>query len=132
MTLDESKYIAQILESSGADIISVSAGIGGDRFAPKKEDGRLCYAHLARGIKKSVKIPVIGVGNMYDLADAEKVLQDGDADLAAMGRALVADPYLVVKTADGKPDVVQSCIHCGNCLSLLVQSHLTCSVNKSL
>ena len=132
LTLEESKEIARILADSGADIISVSAGIGADRFSPSKDVSRRCYAHLARGIKESVAVPVIGVGNILDLTDAEKIVQDGDADMAAMGRALIADPSLVAKTAMGKTDEIHGCIQCRNCLSSLVKSTMSCTVNKNL
>ena len=131
LNIDESKYIAQILVDAGANVINVSAGISGDRVVPKKEHGRMCYAHLARGIKKSVTVPVIAVGNILDLNDAEKVLKDGDADMTAMGRALIADPYLVAKTIEGKTDEINGCIHCRRCLKTLGKG-LSCSVNKNL
>jgi len=104
LTIEESRKIAQILVDSGVDVISVSAGVYGSKYSiiPTKEQGRRCYTYLARGIKDVVDVPVIGVGNIIDLTDAEIVLQDGDADMAAMGRALIADPYLVVKTIGGK------------------------------
>ena len=132
LTVEESQYIAQILAESGADIISVSAGIDADVWAPGKEDGRRCYAHLARAIKEVVKVPVIGVGNILDVNDAEIVLQYGDADMAAMGRALIADPYLVRKTLRGQTAQIDVCIQCRNCLASLVKSHMTCTVNNDL
>jgi len=104
LTIEESREIAQILVDSGVDVISVSAGVYGSRYSiiPTKEQGRRCYTYLAKDIKDVVDVPVIGVGNILDLTDVEIVLQDGDADMAAMGRALIADPYLVVKTIEGK------------------------------
>ncbi len=132
VTLDESKYVAQILVDAGANVINVSAGISADRIVPEKEYGRMCHAYLARGIKESVSVPVIAVGNILDLTDAEKVLQDGDADMTAMGRALVADPYLIEKTVQGKVTEIESCIQCKNCLRSMFKSHLICSVNKRL
>lgn len=132
LTLDESKYIAQILVDAGANVINVSAGISGDKILPKEEHGRMCYAHLARGIKESVTVPVIAVGNILDLTNAEKVLQGGDADMTAMGRALIADPYLIEKTARGKMSDIEGCIQCRNCLSSMTKSHLSCTVNKNL
>jgi 2,4-dienoyl-CoA reductase-like NADH-dependent reductase (Old Yellow Enzyme family) len=132
ITLDEAKNIARILAHSGADTISVSAGIGSDRFAPKKEDGRRCYAHLARGIREVIDVPVIGVGNILDMSDAEKILLDSDADLTAIGRSLIAEPRLVIKSASGKTGEINQCIRCGNCLRSVVQGPMTCSINGNL
>ena len=47
---------------------------------------------LAATIKRSVSVPVIAVGRLDDPVLAEQVLADGDADLIAIGRALIADP----------------------------------------
>ncbi|MBN1291564.1 MAG: NADH:flavin oxidoreductase, partial [Candidatus Latescibacteria bacterium] len=132
LTVEESTYIAQILADSGANIISVSAGIDSDVWAPGKDDGRRCYAHLSRKIKEAVKVPVISVGNILDINDAEIVLQYGDADMAAMGRELIADPYLVKKTVQGQTAQIDGCIQCRNCLVSLVESHMTCTVNSNL
>ncbi|MFC1539717.1 tRNA-dihydrouridine synthase [Candidatus Latescibacterota bacterium] len=133
LTIKESRNIAQILEDSGIDLISVSAGVYGSKYSiiPNKEQGRRCYAYLAREIKNIVNVPVIGVGNILDLTDAEIVLQNGDADFAAMGRALIADPYLVAKTKEGKTDEINGCIQCGNCSRTIGQG-VSCSVNKNI
>jgi len=126
LTIEESRDIAQILDDSGVDVISVSAGVYGSRYniIPTKEQGRRCYAYLAREIKNFVDVPVIGVGNILDLTDAEKVIQDSDADLTAMGRALIADPYLVVKTIEGKTNEINGCMQCRKCKGI------NCSENK--
>ncbi|MFC1551824.1 tRNA-dihydrouridine synthase [Candidatus Latescibacterota bacterium] len=133
LTISESKEIAQILEDSSVDVISVSAGVYGSKYSiiPNKEQGRRCYTYLAKEIKKNVNVPVIGVGNILDIKDAEKVLIDGDADMAAIGRALIADPYLIAKTKEGKTSEISGCIQCGNCTRTIRQG-VSCSVNKNL
>ncbi|MFC1651278.1 tRNA-dihydrouridine synthase [Candidatus Latescibacterota bacterium] len=133
LTISESKEIAQILENSSVDVISVSAGVYGSKYSiiPNKELGRRCYTYIAREIKNTVDVPVIGVGNILDFTDAEIVLQDGDADMAAMGRALIADPYLVAKTKEGKTDEIKGCIQCRNCINTLSKG-VSCTVNKNL
>ncbi|MFQ8736478.1 MAG: hypothetical protein ACLSAH_11105 [Bilophila wadsworthia] len=52
-------------------------------------DGLLIPA--AAAIKQAVNIPVIAVGRL-DEAKAEKILEEGKADLVAFGRVLWADP----------------------------------------
>ncbi|MFC1511856.1 NADH:flavin oxidoreductase [Candidatus Latescibacterota bacterium] len=130
-TIEDSQEIAQILVDSSVDVIDVSV-IGGG-IIPTKEQGRRCYAYIARGIKNAVDVPVIGVGNILDLVDAEIILQDGDADMAAMGRALVADPYLISKTRQGKVEEINYCIQCRNCIkSFNTPEGMSCSVNKNI
>ena len=69
------------------------------------------------------------IGNILDIDDAERLLQEGNADFAAMGRALIADPYLLQKETTGKSDKVNGCIQCKKCLST---PKMICSVNESL
>jgi len=135
LTIEESGEIAQILVDSGVAVISVSAGVRGARYGgiPTKEQGRRCYAYLAREIKIIVDVPVIGVGNILDITDAEKVVKDGDADMAAMGRALIADPYLVAKTKQGKVEEINYCIQCRTCVMTIgTPEGMKCVVNENL
>jgi len=115
ITIVESRENAQILVDSGVDVIQVSAGLLYEsRYSkiPTKEQGRRCYAKLAREIKDAVDVPVIGVGNILDLTDAEKVVKDGDADMAAMGRALIADPYLLDHETPSNVPFENFCYYC--------------------
>jgi NADPH-dependent 2,4-dienoyl-CoA reductase/sulfur reductase-like enzyme len=72
--------------------------------------GGLVY--LAEEIKKIVRVPIITVGSIADPAFAEKVLQEGKADLVSMGRALIADPELPKKVAEGRLEDIRPCIRC--------------------
>ncbi|GAJ01417.1 unnamed protein product, partial [marine sediment metagenome] len=100
---------------------------------PTKEQGRRCYAYLAREIKDTVDVPVIGLGNILDLTDAEIVLQNGDADMTAIGRALIADPYLISKTKQGKVEEINYCIQCRKCINTVhTPEGMNCSVNENL
>lgn len=133
VSLEESKKIAKIIEESGADLISVSAGVyeSMDKICPKKEDGRRVYSEISRAIKDSVNIPIIAVGNILSLQDAEKVLLDGDADMVAMGRALIADPDLIPKTKQGRVDEINWCIQDRKCMYWTTgEPYMSCSVNK--
>lgn len=135
ITIVESRENAQILVDSGVDVISVSAGVYGSRYGgiPTKEQGRRCYAYLAREIKDTVDVPVIGLGNILDLTDAEIVLQNGDADMTAIGRALIADPYLISKTKQGKVEEINYCIQCRKCINTVhTPEGMNCSVNENL
>ena len=48
---------------------------------------------FARDIRQQVAIPVIGVGLITDPQQAEAALEDGDADLIALARAVLYDPH---------------------------------------
>ena len=43
---------------------------------------------------------------------AEQVLQDGCADMVSMARPFLADPELVLKSIEGRPAEINTCIAC--------------------
>ncbi len=90
LTRKETKLIAPRLEQAGVDVIDISGGLGGsgrDRFT---EQGY--FVPLAQAIKETVKIPVIGVGNITDADYADAIVQQGMVDMVAFGRLLLAEP----------------------------------------
>ena len=117
ITIDEAVQHALILESAGANAISVSAGI---EFWSTSTIP--CYPYpegsmlpLVDEIKKAVKVPVIAVGKI-NAELASQVLAEGRADFIGMGRPLLADPELSNKVREGRVDDVRRCIYCMNCL----------------
>ncbi|MFX7333382.1 glycerol-3-phosphate responsive antiterminator, partial [Acinetobacter baumannii] len=48
---------------------------------------------FAREIREKVNIPVIGVGLVTEAQQAEEALQNGDADLIALARAVLYNPH---------------------------------------
>ena len=85
---------------------------------------------LASAMKKAVNIPVIAVGAL-DAELGEKALCDGDADVIAYGRALLADPALPMKLMEGKAEDIRPCCrgHEG-CISLFFRGcPIRCEVN---
>ena len=51
-------------------------------------------------------------GWISDADTAERVVRDGLADFAIMGRALIADSHLVVQYATGRKDEICPCVAC--------------------
>ena len=45
-------------------------------------------------------------------ADGQGIIDRGDADMVAMGRALIADPFLPAKVAAGEPENIIRCVGC--------------------
>jgi 2,4-dienoyl-CoA reductase (NADPH2) len=138
-SLEEIQEIARQLENAGVDAIHVSAGFG----TPTKVRGLIpsvtpmraqagCIVHLAENIKKVVSIPVIAVNKLGNFFVAEKVLQEGKADLIGIGRSLIADPYLPAKAVDGRFEEIRPCIYCCvGCLGSVLEkgAPVACSVN---
>ncbi len=132
--IEEGVEIAKMLDGK-VDLIHVSAGTQEDEFSavlmhPGAFQKDMENANLAAEIKKHVKTPVLSVGafNMPD--DMEQFLADGHADCIAMGRALVADPFLPRKVLAGRPEEITPCIRCGECQSGMMRSGvMRCTVN---
>ena len=79
-------------------------------------------------------MPVIVVGRINDPRLAEHILDRGQADLVAMGRALLADPELPKKASEGRFEDIAPCTGCGvGCLrNLVTGGPLTCVINPAL
>lgn len=83
---------------------------------------------LAEKIKKNIKTPVAATGGITDPSFVENMLSDGSADLAVLGRALIADPEWVNKAKSGGN--LKYCIKCNACYKrVLNQQSIKCSVN---
>lgn len=98
LTLDESKIFAQELVKAGVHAIDVSGGMIGSRPAELKGIGY--FVPLAEAIKEVVNVPVIGVGRIRTPEFADEVIRKNRADLAAVGRAILADPEWALKAIE--------------------------------
>jgi NADPH-dependent 2,4-dienoyl-CoA reductase/sulfur reductase-like enzyme len=83
--------------------------------------------------KAGLKIPVVTVGGIQDLDEAEKILKDGKADAVSIARGLIADPELVKKAHQGRGEDVVPCIKCMRCHdSAVFEYRYLCSVNPEI
>lgn len=84
-------------------------------------------------IRKVVDVPVIAVGRLgTDFEMAEKAIEDGKTDIIAMGRALIADPYIPQKLAEDREEDIVRCISCNKCITGSVTAKydgMACAVN---
>jgi len=134
-SLEEAQEIARIAQNAGANAIDVSAyGPLRPEMLPTPTFVPAVLAHLAEGIKKAVAVPVIAVGRITPEA-GEKILEEGKADLVAIGKGLIADPEIPNKIAAGKTEDIRPCIVCMSCLDDLLSPEakgVRCQVNASL
>ena len=70
------------------------------------------YVPLSAAIREVVNISVVCVGRIVDPVQAEKILQDGQADMIAMTRALVCDPEWANKAREGRFEEIRQCVGC--------------------
>ncbi|MDP8225385.1 MAG: FAD-dependent oxidoreductase [Candidatus Lernaella stagnicola] len=109
----ESALATQIFVEAGVDAVNVTGGWHESRV-PQITMGvpEGAYTYLAAGIKRAVNVPVIASNRLGDPMLAAQVLANGDADMIAMGRPLIADPELPMKVKAGTVDDVRPCIAC--------------------
>lgn len=90
--LDQAVELAGMLKAHGVDIVDVSAG----QTTPdaKPVYGRAFQTPFSERIRNEVGIPTIAVGNIYDHDRINTIVAAGRADLVALARAHLADPYL--------------------------------------
>jgi len=133
LTIEDTKAIAIELEDAGIAAIHASGGV-------YKSQATLCaptavktavFSDFAMNIKKVVSIPVITVNKIVYPEVAESLLREGKADFISMGRASIADPYLPLKTSEGRLDEIIHCIGCrqGCWNHLLMNKPIACLVN---
>jgi len=131
-TPEEARELAVVLQDAGLDVLLVDAGSyeAIDYSFPSYYMGDGVYLPDAEVVKPVLRIPVAVNGNLTpDLA--EQALVDGTADFVGFGRMVIADPDLVRKVAEGRPEQVRPCIRCNEmCIGNVVAGKaLGCSVN---
>ncbi|MBR4073863.1 MAG: NADH:flavin oxidoreductase [Firmicutes bacterium] len=89
-TEEDAAEAAKLLESYGADLIDVSGGMCSYRRPDHTEPGY--FGSMSKKIKEAVSIPVIVTGGVETMDQAERLIEDGAADLVGVGRALLKDP----------------------------------------
>ena len=70
------------------------------------------FGYLAKGIKELVDVPVISGHRINDTDTAREMIADGLCDMVAMGRPLIADPFLPQKAKTGHEKRIVHCIAC--------------------
>jgi 2,4-dienoyl-CoA reductase-like NADH-dependent reductase (Old Yellow Enzyme family) len=69
---------------------------------------------MARPFRSALAIPLVLLGGINTAASIRLAMAEG-FDFVAMGRALLRDPALVAKLADGTAEA-GTCVHCNKCM----------------
>ncbi len=99
---------------------------------PDGNGPRAPYLPLIRELRQAIPgVPVIALGRVTDPAEADAIIERGDAELVALGRALVTDPAFLKKAAAGRAHDIRYCVSCNTCWDTLVTQHkpLACDNN---
>lgn len=96
--IDDSVALARVLKGLGVDLIDCSSAANIPKVPIPIAPGY--QVPLAAQIKKEAQIATGAVGLITTAQQAEAILQQGDADLIFMGRALLRNPYLPIQSAE--------------------------------
>lgn len=91
--IDHIIEIARRYAAAGVDLFHISSGGDGPIGARKPGKHAGYQVPFARAVKQALNVPVIAVGNLDDPEVAEAAVANGDADLVAVGRGMLHDPY---------------------------------------
>lgn len=89
--LDESIRLAKRYREAGVDIFHVSSG--GETPKGPASAGPGYMVEYAAAFKRALGVPVIAVGRLEDPRLADQVIREGKADLVAVGRGMLRNPY---------------------------------------
>ncbi len=134
--LEDTVRIAPLLEKAGAAYLHISGGVYGstELTIPSMYTPHGCFVHLAKEVRKHVTIPVITVGRIKYPEHAQEIVENGDADMVALGRSIIADPYYPQKAMNGEFDKIRPCIGCclGCIHAVLAKEPGSCVVNPDV
>jgi anthraniloyl-CoA monooxygenase len=88
---DDAVEIARAFKRAGADLIDVSTGQTSPDAQPVY--GRMFQTPYADKIRNEIGIATMAVGNITDVDQVNAILTAGRADLIALGRPHLADPF---------------------------------------
>ena len=100
LTVEDSIDLARALKERGIDLIDCSAGGMAGSASLSTNKIRLGYqVALAAAIRRGADIPAMAVGAILEPRQAEAIIEDGNADLVALGRQMMAEPHWLYRAA---------------------------------
>jgi len=132
--INDTQRLAPLLVNAGVDCFHVSGGVGDGNITqiitgPEYQPGYNVAA--AAALKQVVDVPVMVVGQNWDPHHAAEIIENGEADLIAMARGLLADPQLPTKAREGRLAEITPCIVCQDCVDRMTSemNGTGCAVN---
>ena len=137
ITPEQSEEQLEVLVATGLfDFFNITAGgyhtihLAVTSMMDAAADGWLApYSKRAKEIVAG-RAKVFVVGKIRDLYTAERILADGSADMIAIARQLLTDPFTVKKTQEGREHEIILCNRCNECAGRLFEHReLVCALN---
>ncbi|PKK40025.1 hypothetical protein ABB02_00820 [Clostridiaceae bacterium JG1575] len=105
LDLEETIQLLSLVQDE-VDVVHVSSGALVADASMKVYPGY--QVPLAQAVKKALSLPVIAVGLITKLEQAEEILGNGRADFVALGRLLLRDPFVLLRWGQGEVPVPQA------------------------
>ncbi len=129
LTREEGIAICQRFKNSGLiDFLNIIKGhidhdaplaniipVAGMRSSPSLD--------FAGEVRAQVKFPVFHAARINDVATARHAIREGKLDMVGMTRALMADPHIVKKIAEGREHDIRPCVGATYCLDRIYEGH---------
>ena len=137
ITPDQAEEQLEVLAATGLfDFFNISAG-GYHTLhlalpGMEGDEGEGWLAPFGKRAKEIVgdRGKVFVVGKVRDLHTAERMLSEGAADMVALARQLLTDPFTVKKTREGREHEIIRCNRCNECGARLFEHReLVCTLN---
>ena len=128
LSQSELQDIAALIAQTGkVDYLNIIVGTNYDRNGrmnhwPPTPAPHGLFVPLAAGIKSRVDLPVFTAGRITDPAMANKIIEQGDADMVGMTRAQISDPNLVQKLLEGRSQDIRPCVGANLCIAQAMAS----------
>jgi anthraniloyl-CoA monooxygenase len=97
ITPNDAVEVARAFDAAGADLIDVSAGQTSRLAQPVY--GRMFQTPFSDKIRNELRIATMAVGNITDADQVNSIVAAGRADLVALARPHLADPYFTLHAA---------------------------------
>lgn len=97
LSVEDSIQIAKMLKAHGCDLVDVSAGQTTTEAKPQY--GRMFQTPFADAIRQEAGIATIAVGAITSADQVNTIVASGRADLCALARPHLADPYFTLHAA---------------------------------
>ena len=125
--VEEALRIGRDITGAGIDFISLVKGsIESDtalsRMIPPMGTPASPHLEFAGVVKRQLDVPVMHAARIADVATARYAIEAGLLDLVGMTRALLADPYLPLKTMNGQEDRIRPCVGANMCIDSIYTS----------
>jgi 2,4-dienoyl-CoA reductase-like NADH-dependent reductase (Old Yellow Enzyme family) len=129
---EETAEIAHALESR-IDYLNVSTGgyFRPDFIAAPMDLPMAYQLDYSAVVTRAVSVPTIVTGRIMTMDVANHIVESGVSDMVSMVRGLIADPEIVIKSAQDRTEQIRPCIGMLMCVGSTLSDSFACAVNPS-